>query len=136
MIKRIQGWFVKLSFWKKIIIIFTLNTLILLILTDAIMLVLFGKISDDIISISNIEKQQFNQISNTQVAGAVAKMTLSKIDLYGDYLNQLNNIYLYFNSNPNLYTSFETNNNYIIKLTNTFIKPDYSQPALYFMNIS
>lgn len=43
----------QLSFWKKIIIIFTLNTLVLLILTDAIMLVLFGKISDDIVTISN-----------------------------------------------------------------------------------
>lgn len=50
---RLKTWFVQLSFWKKIIIIFTLNTLILLILTDAIMLTLFGKISDDIINISN-----------------------------------------------------------------------------------
>jgi len=50
---RLKTWFVQLSFWKKIIIIFTLNTLILLILTDAIMLTLFGKISDDIIHISN-----------------------------------------------------------------------------------
>jgi len=48
-----KSWFVQLSFWKKIIIIFTLNTLVLLILTDAIMLVLFSKISNDIIAVSN-----------------------------------------------------------------------------------
>jgi hypothetical protein len=53
---RVKTWFVQLSFWKKIIIIFTLNTLVLLILTDAIMLVLFGRIADDIVTISNNEK--------------------------------------------------------------------------------
>jgi hypothetical protein len=50
--RKVRTWFMQLSFWKKIIIIFTLNTLILLVLTDAIMLVLFGKISDDIVAIS------------------------------------------------------------------------------------
>lgn len=56
MFSQLKTWFVQLSFWKKIIIIFTLNTCILLILTDAIMLTLFGKISNDIIGISDSEK--------------------------------------------------------------------------------
>lgn len=95
----------QLSFWKKIIIIFTLNTLILLVLTDAIMLVLFGKISDDIIAISNQEKDQFNQVANTQIVSSAAKMALSRMDLYASYLNQLASVYYYFSANPSLYTS-------------------------------
>ena len=95
-----RTWFMQLSFWKKIIIIFTLNTLILLILTDAIMLVLFGKISDDIVAISNSEKDQFNQVANTQVVAATAKMALSKMDPYANLLNQMVNTYNYFSSNP------------------------------------
>ena len=90
----------QLSFWKKIIIIFTLNTLILLILTDTIMLVLFGKISDDIVAISNSEKDQFNQVANTQVVAAIAKNAVSKMDLYANLLNQMVNTYNYFSSNP------------------------------------
>ena len=66
-------WFIQLSFWKKIIIIFTLNTVILLILTDVIMLVLFGKISNDIIATSNSEKELFNILSNDQIASVTAR---------------------------------------------------------------
>jgi hypothetical protein len=69
----LKAWFVQLSFWKKIIIIFTLNTVILLILTDTIMLVLFQKISNDIIATSNSEKEQFNILSNDQIASVTAR---------------------------------------------------------------
>lgn len=130
----VRTWFVQLSFWKKIIIIFTLNTLVLLILTDAIMLVLFGKISEDIISISNTEKDQFNQVSNTQIAGATAKMALSKFDLYAGFLNQLANAYYYFNANPQLYTNLETASPPLPALTSSFLNASYSQPGMYLLN--
>lgn len=130
----VKTWFVQLSFWKKIIIIFTLNTLVLLILTDAIMLVLFGKISEDIISISNTEKDQFNQVSNTQIAGATAKMALSKFDLYAGFLNQLANAYYYFNANPQLYTNLETASPPLPALTSSFLNASYSQPGMYHLN--
>lgn len=102
---QLRTWFVQLSFWKKIILIFTLNTCILLILTDTIMLVLFGKISDDIVSISNTEKEQFNQISNTQIAQGTARMFLSSVDFFANVLAQLASSYSYFSQNPNFYTS-------------------------------
>lgn len=76
-LRNVRKWFMQLSFWKKIIIIFTLNTLILLILTDAIMLVLFGKIADDIIATTNSEKKEFNQLSNNQIVQTSARMVLS-----------------------------------------------------------
>ena len=129
-----KGWFVQLSFWKKIIIIFTLNTLILLVLTDAIMLVLFGKISEDIIGISNTEKDQFNQVSNTQIAGATAKMALSKFDLYAGFLSQLANAYYYFNANPQLYTTLETASPPSPALTSSFPNASYSQPGMYYLD--
>lgn len=132
--KKVRTWFMQLSFWKKIIIIFTLNTLVLLILTDAIMLVLFGKISDDIVAISNQEKDQFNQVANTQIAGATAKMTLSKLDLYGSLLNQLANTYYYFSANPQMYTSLETADPPLPKLTSSYVNSTYSQPGVYYLN--
>jgi hypothetical protein len=64
------------------------------------MLVLFGKISNDIIDISNIEKEQFNRVSNTQVASSTAKSALSKMDLHAACLSQLANTYYYFSANP------------------------------------
>jgi hypothetical protein len=132
--KKVKNWFVQLSFWKKIIIIFTLNTLILLILTDAIMLVLFGKISDDIVAISNQEKDQFNAVANTQIVGATAKMALSKVDLYANLLNQLASTYYYFTANPQFYSSLETASPPWPLLTSAFPNATYSQPAVYYLN--
>lgn len=124
--RRIKNWFSQLSFWKKIIIIFTLNTFILLILTDAIMLVLFGKISDDIISISNTEKDQFNFVSNTQIAGASAKMVLGKIDVLSNILTQLSSSYYYFMKNPSIYSSYEAGNSSLPKNTSQFLNLTYT----------
>jgi hypothetical protein len=69
------------------------------------MLVLFGKISDDIVNISNNEKNLFNQISNTQIVQVTARMFLGEIDLYANLLAQLVNCYSYFTQNPDIYTS-------------------------------
>lgn len=96
------------------------------------MLVLFGKISEDIINISNLEKEEFNTASNTQIAAATAKMTLTKIDLYGAILNQLANAYYYFNANPNIYTSLETFDPPFPLLTTDFNTTNYSQPGIYY----
>lgn len=96
------------------------------------MLVLFGKISEDIINISNVEKDEFNQASNNQIATATAKMTLTKIDLYGNILNQLANAYYYFNANPNIYTNLETSEPPLPLTTDLFNTVNYSQPAIYY----
>lgn len=94
---RIKTWFVQLSFWKKIIIIFTLNTLVLLILTDTIMLVLFGNIANDIISISVSDTQSFNAVTINQIVASMIKKIYSTIDIYSNFLVQLSNAFQFFN---------------------------------------
>jgi hypothetical protein len=95
------------------------------------MLVLFAKISDDIVNISNVEKDQFNQVSNTQIAGATAKMTLSRVDLYANIISQLANTYYYFIANPQIYTNLETDSPQFPLSTSSFVNSTYSQPAVY-----
>jgi hypothetical protein len=134
--KRARSWFVQLSFWKKIIIIFTLNTLILLILTDAIMLVLFGKISSGIIETSQSEKDQFNELSSNQIAQVSARMVLSQIDYYANVLAQMASAYSFFSQNPSLYTSLESTSPANPPLTASFPNASYAQPALYYYSNS
>ena len=57
---KLKDWFARLSFWKKIIIIFTLNTFVLLVLTDDIELILFQKVTNDVLAVSSAEKDSFN----------------------------------------------------------------------------
>lgn len=131
---RIKTWFVQLSFWKKIIIIFTLNTLILLILTDTIMLVLFGNISNDIISISVSDAQSFNSETNNQIIGSVAKKILSTIEIYSNFLVQLSNCFQFFSQNPGLYTSLESQNPQWPNLTSSFSNSTFYLPGYYYLN--
>ena len=131
---RIKTWFVQLSFWKKIIIIFTLNTLVLLILTDTIMLVLFGNISNDIISISISDAQSFNAITNNQIIGSIAKKIFSTIEMYSNFLVQLSNSFQFFTKNPGLYTSLETSNPQWPNLTSTFSNSTFYLPGYYYLN--
>jgi len=92
---------------------------------DFVMLVLFGKISDDIVAISNSEKDQLNQVANTQVVAATAKMALSKMDLYANLLNQMVNTYNYFSSNPYVNTDLETASPPLPHLTTSFTNASY-----------
>lgn len=90
------------------------------------MLVLFGKISNDIIDISNIEKEQFNRVSNKQVASSTAKSALSKMDLHAACLSQLANTYYYFSANPQLYKVKRT-----ALPTSNYDNITYTVPAIY-----
>lgn len=45
-------WFVKLGFWKKLILIFTANTIIILIIMNVLMEILFGEVNASISAIS------------------------------------------------------------------------------------
>lgn len=133
-LSKLKTWFFQLSFWKKIIIIFTLNTCLLLILTDSIMLVLFGKISNDIISISNSEKDTFNLVSNAQIAQSTANMILSRIDLFANVLTQLVNTYSFFSENPDLYTTLQGNSSSIAAFTSSFQNVTYESVGYYNFN--
>ncbi len=90
------------------------------------MLVLFGKISNDIINISNIEKEQFNRVSNTQVAASTEKSALSKMDLHAACFSQLANTYYYFSANLQLYKVKRT-----ALLTSNYDNMTYAVPAIY-----
>jgi len=142
---KLKTWFVQLSFWKKIIIIFTLNTCLLLILTDSIMLVLFGKISNDIIAISNTEKEQFNSVSNMQIAQSTANMILGRMDLFANILTQLVNTYNFFSVNPGLYSTecsedavsnctSEGNDPQFPYLTSSFTNTSYNDVGYFYLN--
>ena len=50
-----KQWFIKLGFWKKLILIFAINTLTILIVMNILMEVLFNKVNDNIQSISKDE---------------------------------------------------------------------------------
>jgi hypothetical protein len=48
-----KEWFIKLGFWKKLILIFTINTVVILIVMNVLMGVLFAKVNANMTSISN-----------------------------------------------------------------------------------
>ena len=50
---RFKDWFIKLGFWKKLILIFTINTVIILIVMNVLMGILFTKVNLNMTSISN-----------------------------------------------------------------------------------
>ena len=124
--KKVKTWFAQLSFWKKIIIIFTLNTLILLILTDAIMLALFDKISQDITLTSHTEQEKFNFLSNGQILEATSRNVLSQVDFYADILAQLTSAFGYFEQNRDLYTSLEGTSPQNPKYSSDFTNVSYN----------
>ena len=72
----IHTWFSKLGFWKRLIIIFTINTIIILMVMDALILILFDGVDKDIEQIVNNDKQEFIQLSNSQVAKSIGNLLL------------------------------------------------------------
>jgi hypothetical protein len=98
------------------------------------MLVLFGKISNDIISISNTEKETFNLVSNAQIAQSTSNMILSRIDLFANILTQLVSTYTYFSANEDLKTSLESNNSQAPPLTSSFTNISYNNVGYFNFN--
>lgn len=90
------------------------------------MLVLFGKISNDIINISDTEKNQFNEVSNTQIVQVTSRMILSEIDFYANFLTQLANAYFYFSKNPQIYTPTFGDHEQYLKNTSFFSNVSYN----------
>ena len=100
------------------------------------MLVLFGKISNDIITISNSEKDQFNSVSNMQIAQSTSNMILTRVDIFANILNQLVNTYHFFSLNSQLYSSSEGANPQMPRFTSQFENVSYDEVGYYKFNNS
>lgn len=61
------------------------------------MLVLFGNIANDIISISVSDTQSFNAVTINQIVASMIKKIYSTIDIYSNFLVQLSNAFQFFN---------------------------------------
>lgn len=86
-------------------ITFTINIVVLLVVTDAIMVVLFRSISTEVISRTNAEAATFNTATNNYVAISTANMIIGVFNLYANLLLQVLSCYNYFSTQSNLYTS-------------------------------
>ena len=124
--QKIKVWFITLSFWKKILIIFTLNAFILLLLTDVIMLTLFGRISDDLVTTTQQEKTEFNQLYTSQIVSSSSKIILSNIEYTSSILSKLTNTYYFFDQNPDLHIDLSTTGTATIQNTTQFQSLSYT----------
>ncbi len=129
-----KEWFIKLGFWKKIILIFTINTIIILVIMNVLMEILFGEINTNILSISASETSEYISISNSLVGLSIANSLLSGMEIFSDVIVQVDSCIHFFRNRTDMYVSLLSGvEPFNPPLASSLgAKPDYRKPAAFF----
>ena len=129
-----KQWFTRLGFWKKIILIFSINTIIILVVMNVLMQILFQEVNTKILAISASETNEYISISNSLVGLSIASSLVTGIEIFTDLILQVDGSMHFFRDKSDIYVSLLSGvdpYNPPLVLSMGPI-PNYRKPALYF----
>lgn len=115
-----------------------MNTVIILVVMNVLMEILFGRVNDNISTISNDETEEYISISNSLVSTSIANTLLSGLEVFADLLVQIDSSLHFFKNRTNIYQSLLSGSpNFNPPLTTSFNSTqNFKQTALFVFNQS
>ena len=121
--------YVGLNFKWKLLILFSINTLVAFGIFDLTFHIIIEKTVTNLdLSTSN---EKFNEFSNTQIVESASTYVISNLDIFDEYITQIYTTMLYFESNPGIYESLEEKG-INPSLTSSFSTPKFDESSVYF----